>query len=321
MSKFYRKILNFILIALLGFSVITLPSCVTSQVEPLEAIRLDYATYNLVSLVLKEKGWMEQEFAPDNIQVQWALSLGSNKAIQLLNSTVVDFASTSGGSSLIARTNDSPIQGIYIYSNPEWNALVTTANSPITQVSDLRGKTVAAAPGTDAYIFLVRSLNEFGLTTEDVTVMQMQHNQGKAALEQGEVDAWAGLDPYMAETEIKQNSRLFFRNSEFCTYGMLNVREDFARRYPEYIERVLKVYEKGRLWSMEHPDELREILARGARLQDAIAAKQIERTDLSNPRLTEDVQGTLKAAGEVSKAAGIISEKSNLDQATNLLIE
>ena len=320
MIQFHRRILRFFLLVLLGLSLTVLPSCVTVQAEPLEAIRLDYATYNPVSLVLKEKGWMEEEFAKDNIKVQCALSLGSHKAIQLLNSTVVDFASTAGGSSLIARSKNSLIKGIYIYSKPEWTALVTTANSPITQVSDLRGKRIAAALGTDAYIFLIRSLNEFGLKPEDVTILQMQQSQGKAALEQGTVDAWAGLDPYMAETEVQEGSRLFFRNPDFCTYGMLNVREDFAQQYPDYIERVLKVYEKARLWSMDHPDELRNILARDARLKGAIAAKQIERTDLSNPKLTQDVEETLKAAGEVLQESGIIPSSLDLEASVHSLV-
>ena len=43
-------------------------------------IRIDWATYNPVSMVLKDKGLLEQEFAKDGISIRWVQSLGSNKA-------------------------------------------------------------------------------------------------------------------------------------------------------------------------------------------------------------------------------------------------
>src|SRR3546814_16336881 len=39
-----------------------------------------------ICLVLKEQGWLEEEFAADGIEINWVLSLGSNKALEFLNS-------------------------------------------------------------------------------------------------------------------------------------------------------------------------------------------------------------------------------------------
>src|SRR3712207_7227152 len=44
-------------------------------------IRLDFATYNPVSLVLKEKGLLEKAFEKDGITIRWVQTLGSNKAL------------------------------------------------------------------------------------------------------------------------------------------------------------------------------------------------------------------------------------------------
>ena len=60
----------------------------------LPTLRLDYAYYNPVALVLKDKGWVEEEFGKDGTKVEWVLSLGSNKALEFLNGSVVDFGST-----------------------------------------------------------------------------------------------------------------------------------------------------------------------------------------------------------------------------------
>jgi hypothetical protein len=39
----------------------------------------------------------------------------------------------------VGKINGNPIKSIYVYSRPEWTALVTMPNSPIHDVPDLRG--------------------------------------------------------------------------------------------------------------------------------------------------------------------------------------
>src|SRR6201996_8115905 len=112
-------------------------------------IRIDWATYNPVSLVLKQKGLLEKEFAKDGINVVWVQSAGSNKALEFLNAGSIDFGSTAGSAALVARINGNPIKSIYVFSRPEWTALVTARDSKIHDVADLRGKRVAVTRGTD----------------------------------------------------------------------------------------------------------------------------------------------------------------------------
>jgi sulfonate transport system substrate-binding protein len=49
--------------------------------DRVETIKLDWAYYNPLSLVLREKGLLEEEFKKDGIKIEWAQSLGSNKAL------------------------------------------------------------------------------------------------------------------------------------------------------------------------------------------------------------------------------------------------
>ena len=62
--------------------------------------------------------------------------------------------------------------------------------------------------------------------------MLLQHPDGRTALERGDVDAWAGLDPMMAAAEIESGARLFYRKPAANTWGVLNVREEFAAEQP-----------------------------------------------------------------------------------------
>ena len=204
-----------------------------------DEINIDWATYNPVSIVLKQQGLLEQEFAKDKIGVRWVQSLGSNKALEFLNAGSIDFGSTAGAAALIGRIGGNPIRSIYVYSKPEWTALVTMKDSPIHTVADLRGQRIAVTLGTDPHIFLVRALATAGLTQKDVKLVLLQHPDGRTALVRGDVAAWAGLDPMMAAAQIEDGARLFYRNPDANTYGVLNVREAFAGANPDLVRRVL----------------------------------------------------------------------------------
>ena len=188
-----------------------------SAADALKEIRIDWATYNPVSMILKQKGLLEKEFAKDGISIVWVQSAGSNKALEFLNAGSIDFGSSAGSAALVAKINGNPIKSIYVYSRPEWTALVTTKDSKITTVADLKGKRVAVTRGTDPHIFLVRALLDAGMSEKDITPVLLQHADGKTALIRGDVDAWAGLDPMMAQAEVEDGAKLFFRKPDANT--------------------------------------------------------------------------------------------------------
>ena len=292
-----------------------------ARAAALDTLRLDYAYYNPVALLMKDKGWVEEEFGKTGTKVEWVLSLGSNKALEFLNGSVVDFGSSAGSAALMAKANGNPIKAVYIYSQPEWTALVTLKDSPIQKVTDLKGKRVAVTRGTDPHIFLLRALDKFGMATPDIKMVLLQHPDGKTALVRGDVDAWAGLDPYMAQTELDDGSRLFFRAPELNTYGFLNVREAFAAEHPEEVLRVLRLYEQGRQYALAHPDELKAVLAKAAKLSDPVAAKELERTNLSNPVIGAEHREAIVAAGAVLKKAEVIPADTDIPATADKLIE
>lgn len=289
--------------------------------DKVQVIKLDYAYYNPLSLVLKEKGWLEEDFAKDGIKIEWVQSLGSNKSLELLNGSSVDFGSTAGAAALIGKANGNPIKSVYVYSKPEWTALVTRADSGIKTVADLKGKKVAVTRGTDPHIFLLRVLEQNGLTDKDIQLVALQHPDGKNALEKGDVDAWVGLDPLMAQEEVEKNGQLFFRDANLNTYGVLNVREAFAQKNPQYVERVLRSYEKARKWALANPAEYQKIVEKEAKLSEEVAAKVLERTDLRNPVIGEEQRKTIAAAGDILLKYGIVSQGTDISKVVNDLID
>lgn len=314
---------SFLAIALFGFILVIASGCAAAEGETEgkpEKIRLDYAYYSPTSLVLKKFEWAEEVFAEENIEVEWTLSQGSNKALEFLRSDSIDFGSSAGAAALISKESGAPIENVYIYSKPEWTALVTNEGSEIESIKDLKGKNVAATMGTDPFIFLVRALDSEGLTINDITLTNLQHADGDSALVSGDVDAWAGLDPHMAKLELEENAQLFFRNADLNTYGFLNVRQEFADKYPEYVNKVIELYERARNWVLENPEEAAQLLAEEADIDLEVAKIQMERNDFSNAIPGQVHEDAIVEAGKVLQDADVLNPDADVEKLTQELI-
>jgi sulfonate transport system substrate-binding protein len=285
-------------------------------------IRIDWATYNPVSMVLKDKGLLENEFSKDGVGIRWVQTLGSNKALEFLNAGSIDFGSTAGSAALLGKINGNPIKSIYVYSRPEWTALVTRKDTPISKIEDLKGKRVAVTRGTDPHIFLVRALLSVGLSEKDISEVLLQHPDGKTALIRGDVDAWAGLDPMMAQAQVEDGARLFYRNTDANTYGILNSREEFLKTYPELTRRVLAVYETARKYCLANYNDEKRVFMEVTKLPEAVVDIQLkERTDLNFNRIGAPQRDTILKAGLALQQAGVIPGNVDVKKALDDLID
>ena len=269
----------------------------------LDTVTLDWAYYNPVSLVLKQQGWLEEALKPDGIQVRWVQSLGSNKALEFLNAGSLDFGSTAGAAALLAKINGNPIETVWVYSKPEWTALVTRPDTGIAKVEDLKGKRIAVTKGTDPYIFLLRALEKHGLTAKDV-------EPGPAAARPGPAGAGARRCRRLGRPRPDDGRRRALEGLSSCssatptptaTACSTSARPSPAE-HPEIVEQVLAGLRARPRWALANPAELADILAEAAKLPEPVAAQQLERTHFVEPqpgrrRAPDDRRGRQGAAG------------------------
>ena len=275
-----------------------------------DTLKLDYAYYAPTSLVVKEQKLLEK--ALPKTEIKWVFSQGSNRSLEYLNSGSVDFASTAGLAAVLSRANGSPIKTVYIQSQPEWTALVVAKNSQIKSLKDLKGKKIAATKGTDPFLFTLQALDTVGLNKRDVQLVHLQHPDGKTALERGQVDAWAGLDPLMASAQVQSGAKLLYRNIGFNSYSVLSVKESFTQQSPEAIEAVIKAYEQARKWAKANPEKLAELLARESKLPLNVAKLQLSRTNFD-----QNIPSAKQIAA-LQKSGGILNEEDLVRKGTNV---
>jgi sulfonate transport system substrate-binding protein len=282
-------------------------------------LTVDFATYNPLSLIIKDQGWLEAELG-DDVEVTWVQSAGSNKANEFLRSGAVDVGSTAGSAALLARSNGSPIQTINVYTQPNWSAILVPTGSEIRTVDDLVGADVAATKGTDPYFFLLQTLAEFDLGLNDITVQNLQHADGKTALETGAVDAWAGLDPLLSTSVANGASEIIYDNVSFNSYGFLNATEDFITNHPDLAQLVVNAYEKARVWALDNPDETAAILAEVAGIDIEIARATIDRTVIDIDSVPgEEHRAVLAVIGPIFVDSGDVANQQLIDDALESL--
>jgi len=304
-------------------SATSLPGASTAVVaDPaLAELRIDYATYSPPSLVLKKQGLIEQ--ALPGTTIKWVYSAGSSNALNFLQGNSVDFGSTAGSAALLSRANGNPIKVVYIYEQPEWTALVVGKDSTAKDIRDLKGKKIAAQKGTDPYFFLLRTLNQAGLSQADIQYVNLPHADGRTAVERGQVDAWAGLDPHMAASELQAGSKLIYRNKDFNTYGFLNSREAFLQKYPETTKKVIEAYERAKKWIVDNPDQAAQILADEAQINLEVAKRELnERMNFKTPGIPGDAHvSVLRAVVPIINAEQLANPGANVDKAVTDLVE
>ncbi|WP_395638888.1 aliphatic sulfonate ABC transporter substrate-binding protein [Pseudolysinimonas sp.] len=285
-------------------------------------LNIDFATYNPLSLIIKDQGWLEEATGGD-VTINWIQSAGSNKANEFLRAGSLDVGSTAGSAALLARSNGSPIKVIDIYSQPNWAAIAVPAGSDITEVDDLVGKRIAVTKGTDPYFFLLQTLDEAGIGLDEVTIENLQHADGKAALESGAVDAWSGLDPLLSTSVETAGTEIIYDNIDFNSYGFLNATESFLQTSPDLAQLVVNAYEAARAWAIENPEETAAILAEVAAIDPAIASAVIlDRTNLEVSGVPGDAQvAVLEIIGPIFVANGDVPTQDQIDDALASLLE
>ncbi|MDG2497639.1 MAG: aliphatic sulfonate ABC transporter substrate-binding protein [Aquiluna sp.] len=315
-------------IAAVAISLLALTGCAAGEGAQVatdgdsKVLRLDYAYWNPLSLVIRDQGWLESELESEGYQVEWILSAGSSAALENLNAEAIDIGSTAGSAAFAAHANGVQINTIGIFSQPNWASIVVSKDSDITKIADLKGKKIAATSGTDPYFFLLQTLDEAGLSSADVEIVNLAHADGQKALENGDVEVWSGLDPLTATSEKNAGSKIIYSNPGFNTWGVLNARTEFLESNPELVEVVLLQYQRARQWILSNPDQAVEILAKEAQLDIDVASKVLtERTNVDVSLVPGETQlAVFRIITPVLVAEGKIKSQEAADLAIETLI-
>ncbi len=180
---------------------------------------------------------------------------------------MADFPSVIGATSLKAAPGG--VESFYIANlsggiHGAGNAILVPSDSPVQSLAELKGKKISVPFGSTAHAMLIRALQDLGWDPQrDVEVVTQTPEVAGSALKARQIDGHANFVPFGELFPFRGFARKIYDGSSTgvtTTHGV-QVRSDFAAKYPEIVVAYLKAtLEADRLYR-EQPEELSEKLA------------------------------------------------------------
>ncbi|UUW73302.1 aliphatic sulfonate ABC transporter substrate-binding protein [Pseudomonas oryzihabitans] len=265
------------------------------------SLRIGYQKSSTLLVLLKEQGTLERDLAARGITVSWhefssglplleALNVGNVDLSADVADTVPVFAQAAGAK-LTYFARETP--------SPQAQAIVVPQDSPLETLADLKGKRVAVTKAAGSHYLLIAALQKAGLTFADIQPAYLTPADGRAALENGKVDAWVAWEPFVASAQRQQQVRILASGEGLASYQRYYLAASpYAQAHPEVLALVFGQLQRTGQWVKQHPAEAARLLGpQWGRLDEATV-------QLANSRRTYDVQPVSHAAlGEQQRIA------------------
>lgn len=150
-----------------------------------------------------------------------------------------------------------------LHTSTRSTAIVARRESGIRTPSDLVGRTVAVAPRTSGVVFLSLFLIANGLTTSDVTTVDMPIDRSEEFLAAGKVDAIVTWYPYLSNLLASHPSgALTVLNCDvYREISVLAGRREVIQRKQVAIRRMLRALLRAEQFLRDHPHDGRKQVA------------------------------------------------------------
>lgn len=182
------------------------------------------------------------------------------------------------------RTEGVPIKAVLTYVRYA-GPFVVTADPAIRTIADLKGKTIGAGMATSGYQVLAIYGRTQGIVFgKDVTVVQADPPLARAHLQARRVDAIMTWEPSLTLTLRDNPQYRIILDAETAMKGaaksegwefVFGAREEFLRRQPQAVPRLLKMLQDGQRFMQSNPDEADRIVQRTVKLPEGVLKEAI----------------------------------------------
>ncbi|HXW79429.1 MAG TPA: ABC transporter substrate-binding protein [Acidimicrobiales bacterium] len=245
----------------------------------------------------------------------WADFSSGPPMLQAMGAGAVDIGGVGDAPPVFAAAGGAKITIVGATENgPNSAALVVPKGSPITSISQLRGKTIAVAQGSSADYHLLTVLEKAGLTVHDVTLDYLQPAEGLAALESGKVDAWDIWTPYIEEVVGEHGARVLVNGNGFGAKYSFVVASRAALANPGKAAAIgiyLTDLDKAYLWEKNHASAWATNWAQGTGLPLTIMEQATKDESITPVPVTSSVITAEQGLVNAFYSAGLIPTKFN----------
>jgi sulfonate transport system substrate-binding protein len=249
--------------ALLGLGL-ALGLCAALPAQAETELRIGYQKSSTLIALLKARGTLEKALAAQDIRLSWhefasgqplleALNVGNLDLSADVADTVPVFAQAAGAH-LAYFAQEAP--------SPAAQAILVRADAPLRGLADLKGKKVAVTKAAGSHYLLLAALASAGLKFSDIQPAYLTPADGRAAFENGKVDAWVTWEPFLSGAQRQLSTRTLADGDKLAAYQRYYLTsERFAKEHPQVLEVVFAELVKAGDWLRANPREAARILA------------------------------------------------------------
>ncbi len=192
-------------------------------------------------LVLERRRLLERRLGPFGYDVTWTRYSSAPALLEAMRDGLIDIAysgatlpilAVARGAPIVALANDLP--------SPRSTAIVVADASPISRLSELRGRTVAFDHDSTSEWLLLSALRKAGLGMADIVPLPLTPAKAEVAFRTGAADVWVVSDLQLAAAEAA-GGRILADATGIMPHCVFYVaRRDVAERAPEVLQAVMR---------------------------------------------------------------------------------
>ena len=160
----------------------------------------------------------------------------------------------------------SDVEGTSVQDN--WQNIMVRGNSSIRTPRDLAGKTIAVNALKGVGEVMIRAaLKKVGVNPSSIRLLALPFPSMRAALQNGQVDAFWAPEPFMTQALNLDNARIVMAPGpvlgRFWPIGAYVAQESWVRSNPQLAQRFRTAINQSLAYAQSHPAEIRELLPAG----------------------------------------------------------
>lgn len=250
-------------------------------------------------------------------KISWSDFTSGPTMVQAMSTGAVDIGGVGDAPPVFAASGGENIEIVGARDTPDGDqdAIVVPKNSPIHSISQLRGKKIAVSVGSSDDYELLTVLTKNGLTTKDISLVNLQPAPALAAFTSGAIDAWDIWPPYVQQLVIQYGARVLVVGPPYGSSYSFEVASKAAVQNPTkaaaiklYLTTLNKAYD----WVDAHPAVWAKVWGEATGLPANVMA-QATKVDPNDPApITSAVVASEQDLVNQFYAAGLIPTKVNM---------
>lgn len=269
---------------------------------------------------VKVTGVLEKRLEPLGIKVEWFQFVQGPQLMEAMNVDKIDLGSVGETPPIFAQAAGAQI--VYVVGSkttPETgksSIIAVPPESPIQKIEDIKGQEVYFQKASASHYFILRALQDAGLSIKDIKVKSIPNVEARAAFIEGKIPVWVSGDPHYAIAEKLGRIRVIRDAVGANSPGGYYIgRRQFAQENPELLKIVIEEIDKIEQWAENHRAEVAKLIAPEQKLELDVMQKVIDRRTFGRRAISPELIREQQRVADVFHENGVVPKKINIQEA------